>query len=114
MINCFVSQATSVKTRASAKADAAIAAKSLIGQAVKTSATDLALAKRQAELARKLMLRYNVRLDYSQKRFICRGCKKLIVPGVNARVRLGRGKPLVVRITCLGCGRTNRKILKRA
>lgn len=114
MINSFVPQAAGVKTRASAKADAAIATKSLLDQAVKTSMNDLALARRQAELARKVMLKYNVRLDYSQKRFICRGCKKLIVPGVNARVRLGQGKPLVVRITCLGCGRTNRKILKRA
>jgi len=103
-----------VKTRANAKADAADAAKSLIDSAVKTSANDLALAKRQAELARKVMLRYNVRLDYSRRRFICRGCKKLIVPGVNARVRLGSGEPLVVRITCLECGHTNRKIAKRA
>ena len=103
-----------MKTRANAKADAADAAKSLIDSAVKTSANDLALAKRQAELARKVMLRYNVRLDYSRRRFICRGCKKLIVPGVNARVRLGSGEPLVVRITCLECGHTNRKIAKRA
>jgi ribonuclease P protein subunit RPR2 len=103
-----------VKPKANAKADAAIASKSLIEHAVKTSASDLPLAKRQAELARKVMLRYNVRLDYSHRRFICHGCKKLLVPGVNARVRLGHGKPLVVRITCLECGRTNRKIAKRA
>lgn len=103
-----------MKTRASAKADAADAARSLIDSAVKTSANDLALAKRQADLARKVMLRYNVRLDYSRRRFVCRGCKKLIVPGVNARVRLGRGKPPVIRITCLECGHTNRKIAKRA
>lgn len=103
-----------MKTRASAKADAADAARSLIDSAVKTSANDLALAKRQADLARKVMLRYNVRLDYSRRRFVCRGCKKLMVPGVNARVRLGRGKPPVIRITCLECGHTNRKIAKRA
>lgn len=103
-----------MKTRASAKADAADAARSLIDSAVKTSANDLALAKRQADLARKVMLRYNVRLDYSRRRFVCRGCKKLIVPGVNARVRLGHGKPPVIRITCLECGHTNRKIAKRA
>jgi ribonuclease P protein subunit RPR2 len=47
------------------------------------------------------------------KRFVCHGCKKLVVPGVNARVRVGRGKPPVLRITCLGCGRVNRKILKQ-
>jgi ribonuclease P protein subunit RPR2 len=103
-----------VKTRASAKADATSTAKSLIDYSVKTSAVDMELARMQAELARKLMLRFNVRLGYSFKRFICRGCKKLIVPGINARVRLGHGKPAAVRITCLECGRTSRKILKRA
>jgi len=99
-----------VKARARAKADAAAAAKSLIDYSVKTSANDLALAKKQMELARKVMLRFNVRLDYSHRRFVCHGCKKLIVPGVNARVRLGRGKPPTIRITCLECGHTNRKI----
>jgi RNase P subunit RPR2 len=103
-----------MKTRANAKADAAEAARSLMVQAVKTSAGDLVLAKKQAQLARKVMLRYNVRLDYSERRFICRGCKKLIVPGVNARVRVGSGNPPIIRITCLECGHTNRKITKRA
>lgn len=110
MINCFVSPLPAVKTKAGAKVAATGAAKSLLDQAVETAGTDLPLAKRQAELARKVMLRYNVRLDYSRKRFICRGCKKLIVPGVNARVRVGSGSPPVVRITCLECGHTNRKI----
>jgi ribonuclease P protein subunit RPR2 len=102
-----------VSARKNAKADAEIAAKSLIDQAIKTSAVDMTLAKRQAELARKVMLRFNVRLDYSLKRFICRGCKKLIIPGINARVRLGHGRPPAIRITCLECGRVSRKILKR-
>jgi len=104
---------TCVKARASAKAEATAAAESLVDYSVKTSANDLALAKRQMELARKVMLRFNVRLDPSRRRFICRGCKKLIVPGVNARVRLGKGKQKVLRITCQECGRVNRKILSR-
>jgi ribonuclease P protein subunit RPR2 len=103
-----------VKPRARAKDDAAAVAKSLIDYSVKTSARDLAVAKRQLELARKVMLRFNVRLDYSRRRFICHGCKKLIVPGANARVRLGRGRPPTIRITCLECGYTNRKIPRTA
>ena len=114
MINSFGFRPRGVKRRASAKADAAEAAKSLMGHAVRMSASDLALAKRQAGLARKVMLRYNVRLDYSLRRFICHGCKKLIVPGVNARVRLNRGRPPIIRITCLECGHTNRKIPRTA
>jgi ribonuclease P protein subunit RPR2 len=103
-----------VRARRVSKAGAAEAAKSLLSASIETSKKDAALARRQAELARKVMLRFNVRLDYSLRRFLCHGCKKLIVPGVNARVRLGHGKPPALRITCLECGHVNRKILKRA
>ena len=38
------------------------------------------------------MLKFNVRYDWSLKRFFCHGCKGLLYPGVNARVRLGPGQ----------------------
>ena len=95
-----------------AKAAATTAARELLTTAVETAPKDLDLAKRQAALARRVMLRYNVRFDYSLKRFICHGCKKLLVPGVNARVRLSGGKQKALRVTCLECGRVNRKILR--
>ena len=80
--------------------------------AVGKSASDLELARAQGDLARRVMLKFNVRLDYSMKRFLCHGCKKLLVPGANARVRLGRvGKTMVLRVTCLECGHVNRKLL---
>jgi RNase P subunit RPR2 len=69
------------------------------------------LAKQQAGLARKLMLRYNVRFDWSMRRFYCHGCKGLIVPGVNARVRVAKSTILT---TCANCGRVNRKTLAQA
>ncbi|HUI01726.1 MAG TPA: hypothetical protein VLU99_08855 [Nitrososphaerales archaeon] len=73
-----------------------------------TAQQDLPLAKRQAALARSLMLKYNVRFGWDLKRFYCHGCKELIVPGVNARVRVAGGKVLT---TCANCGRVNRKNL---
>ena len=112
-VNCPGSQLSGVRSRKDAKADAEAAARNLLSTAVKTSVADMELARSQAELARKVMLRFNLRLDYSLKRFICRGCKKLLVPGANARVRLGHGKPSALRITCLECGHVSRKILKR-
>ena len=54
------------------------------------------------------MLKYNVRFGWDLKRFYCHGCKELIVPGVNARVRVVGGKILT---TCANCGRVNRKSL---
>lgn len=103
-----------MRARRVTKAGVADIARNLLNTSVRTSLEDMALATQQAELARRVMLRFNIRLDYSLRRFICHGCKKLIVPGVNARVRLGHGKPAMIRIICLECGHTNRKILKSA
>ena len=94
-----------------AKADAAALVAFLTESAVNLSHTDPAMAKEQAALARKVKLKFNVRLDPSLTRFTCRGCKGLLVPGANARVRLGHGKQTILRVTCLDCGHVNRRIL---
>ena len=100
-----------MRSRRAAKEDAAALVRLLTESAVNLSHTNMSLAREQAALARRVRLRFNVRLDSSLKGFTCRGCKGLLVPGVNARVRLGHGKPTVLRITCADCGRVNRKIL---
>ena len=92
--------------RREAKKQAKEAAWDLIHLSVATSHVDPSLAKEQAALARKLMLKYNVRLGWDLKRFYCHGCKQLLVPGVNARVRLAGG---MVLTTCASCGRVNRR-----
>jgi ribonuclease P protein subunit RPR2 len=103
-----------VKTRArkkEARREAVRAAATLIEMAAETAPNDLELARAQAALARRVMLKFNVRLDWSLKRFFCHGCKGLLYPGVNARVRLGPERTLMV--TCADCGRVNRKRLPR-
>ncbi|MCL4552713.1 MAG: RNase P subunit [Candidatus Marsarchaeota archaeon] len=85
--------------------------KVLTESAVSLSHTDPAMARAQAALARKVKLRFNVRLEPHLRSFTCRGCKGLLVPGVNARVRLGHGKPTMIRVTCLDCGHLNRKVV---
>ena len=91
-----------------AKMHATIAARTLLQLSVFTAYDDLELAKRQAALARKLMLRYNIRFGWNLRRFFCHGCKELMVPGVNARVRLAKS---MILTTCATCGRVNRKSL---
>jgi len=103
-----------VPARKATREEAAEAVRHLTGSAVRLASENLSMAKAQAALARRIRLRFNIRLDASLKRYTCRGCKGLIVPGVNARVRLGHGKPAVLCITCSECGRVNRKILRRA
>jgi ribonuclease P protein subunit RPR2 len=103
-----------VKQRRAARADAGALVRLLTESAVNLSHTDLELAREQAALARRVKLRFNVRLDPSMRRFTCHGCKGLLVPGVNARVRLGHGKQTMLHITCADCGHVNRKIVSRA
>ena len=93
--------------------DAAALVRLLTASAVTLSHTDPALAREQAALARKVKLRFNIRLDPSLTRYTCRGCKGLLVPGMNARVRLGHGKVTTIHITCADCGHVNRKIVNR-
>jgi len=85
-------------------------ARNLIHSAVSMAGSDIDLAKEQSDLARRIMMKFNIRYPWEFKRFYCHGCKKLILPGANARVRLGPEKMLLV--TCGDCGRVNRKKLR--
>lgn len=100
--------------RRAPREDAAAIVRLLTESAVSLSHTNPAVAKEQAALARRVKLKFNVRLDPSLTRFTCRGCKGLLVPGVNARVRLGHGKTTIVRVTCAECGFVNRKVVGEA
>ncbi|MDA4132821.1 MAG: ribonuclease P [Thaumarchaeota archaeon] len=92
--------------RKEAKMHAFNASRNLLKLSVSTAMVDPALAKRQADLARRLMLKYNIRFGWELKRFYCHGCKHLMVPGVNATVRVSGGKVIT---TCTDCGHVNRK-----
>ncbi len=63
-------------------------------------------ARRYVDLARRIGMRYNVRVPPEFKRRFCKECLAYLVPGVNARVRVGRGR---VVVTCLGCGAVQRR-----
>ncbi|HEX2014255.1 MAG TPA: RNase P subunit [Nitrososphaera sp.] len=69
------------------------------------------IAANQALLARKIAMRYRLRLPYDIKQLFCKSCKQFVVPGRTARVRLGRSNAKAVRITCLMCGHVYRKVL---
>jgi RNase P subunit RPR2 len=90
-----------------AKKEATRVAAALVELAVATAPRDLELARAQASLARSIMLKFNVRYDWRLRRFFCHGCKGLLYPGINARVRIGGDKLLFM--TCGDCGYVNRK-----
>lgn len=64
-----------------------------------------ARARRYVDLARRLGMRYNVRVPPQFKRRFCKECLAYLVPSLNARVRVGRGR---VVVTCLSCGSVQR------
>ena len=64
-----------------------------------------ARARRYVDLARRIGMRYNVRVPAEFKRRFCKECLSYLLPGVNARVRFGRGR---VVVTCTGCGSIQR------
>jgi len=84
----------------------------LVQNALETAKSDAELAQKQAMLAKKISTKFRVRLPYEIRQLYCKKCKRFIVPGVNARVRIGRANVKAIRITCLKCGHVYRKIIK--
>jgi ribonuclease P protein subunit RPR2 len=67
---------------------------------------------RYIELARKIGMRYNVRLPKQMKRKFCKSCNILLKPGVTSKVRID-SKNKVKVIKCLKCNRIYRYPYKK-
>ncbi len=59
------------------------------------------LSDRYVQLARKIGMRYNIRIPRELKRKICAKCHKYMVPGVSCTIRIKSGQK---NIKCLACG----------
>jgi len=63
------------------------------------------LVKRYGKLIKLLAMRNRVRVPRGIRRWICKNCNAIMVPGLTARVRTRReGKTLRIVTTCLVCG----------
>lgn len=58
-------------------------------------------SRRYVELARKISLRYNVRLSKLKRKF-CKNCNMLLKPGITSQVRLDKSTRTIKTI-CLNC-----------
>lgn len=81
----------------------------LFDEALRMAPQDKALANRYVQLARKIGMRYNVKIPAQHRTLICRHCKKYTLPGVTARQKTDKG--MLMRI-CNWCGKANRFPLK--
>jgi len=84
----------------------------LLNLSRETLRTNPSRAQHYFQLARKMGMRYKVRLPPQFRGLICRRCKRLIVPGINARVRLQQRREPHVVVTCLECGGQRRVPLR--
>ncbi len=84
----------------------------LIKNALSIASCDLELAEKVAMIAKRISMKYRIRLPYEIRQLFCKKCKRFIVPGINARVRIGRSSISAIRITCLECNHVYRKIIK--
>jgi ribonuclease P protein subunit RPR2 len=79
-----------------------------LDEALDLAKKDMKKAERIARKARRLSLKFNVRLPYDYRILFCHGCKEFIVPGITSRVRLHPRQK--VTHVCLKCGHVYRKI----
>ena len=66
------------------------------------------LAQRYVELARKMSMRYKVKIPVEFRRRICRHCKRFIIPSSTCRIRIQQKREPHVVITCFQCGKQSR------
>ena len=72
----------------------------LFEQAKQAFNEDKKLANRYVELARKISMKYKVRIPSELKRKFCKNCYSYLVPSKNCRVRVSQGK---ITYYCLEC-----------
>ena len=61
---------------------------------------DSKLADRYVQLARKIAMKYKVRIKPKLKRRFCKHCYKYLMPGANCRVRMHTGKVVYYCFSC--------------
>ncbi|MBU2561243.1 MAG: ribonuclease P [Nanoarchaeota archaeon] len=84
---------------------------SLLEQAKEVAAENTALANRYVTLARKVAMKFRIRLPPEQKRLFCPHCYRFMLPGKNLRVRVHEHRVIYY---CLDCKKFWRKPLGKA
>ena len=72
----------------------------LFKQAKETFKEDPKLSDRYVYLARKIAMKYKVKVPSRIQRRFCKHCYKYLVPSVNCRVRVQRGKVIYYCLSC--------------
>ena len=79
--------------------------KTLFQQAEENFSLDSKLSNRYVELARKISMKYKVKIPSELKRQFCKHCFSFLMPGDNCRIRTKDG---ILIIYCLNCKKFNK------
>tara|TARA_B110000014_G_C19849527_1_gene440239 strand:- start:350 stop:649 length:300 start_codon:yes stop_codon:yes gene_type:complete len=82
----------------------------LFNNALSNAKNNPRLAQKQAEIAKKISMKFKIKMPFEVSLGFCKKCKKFIAPGIASTIRL-YSKPKSIRITCLYCNHTYRKII---
>lgn len=74
--------------------------KVLFAQARLRFKEDAKLSDRYVQLARKIAMRYKVKIPPNLKRQFCKNCHKFLMPGKNLRIRLHKGRTIYYCLEC--------------
>ena len=85
----------------------------LFNQAKAMFRNDPKLSDRYVHLARKIAMKYKVRIPMQLKRQFCKECHKYWVPGSNLRVRSHKGRTIYYCLSCKGFMRFPNRQKKR-
>jgi len=75
----------------------------LLSQADEVYKEDYILALRYGDLARKIAMKARVKIPQKWRMRFCSRCKKLLFPGITAKVRLKRGTHSRIVYSCSFC-----------
>ena len=84
----------------------------LFNNALSNAKNNPELSQRQAEIARKISLKFKIKMPFEISSSFCKKCKQFIAPGIASKIRLG-SKRKSIRITCSYCNHTYRKIISQ-
>lgn len=82
----------------------------LINEAEKIAEQDMNLARRYFQLARKIGMRYNIRLGKTKRKF-CKNCYTYLIPGKTSQHKIKNG---TITITCILCRKSARYPYKKS
>lgn len=74
--------------------------KTLFSEAEKQFSKNPKLSNRYVDLARKISMKFNIRMPKELKRKFCKHCYSYLVPDKNCRVRIHKSR---VIYSCLNC-----------